>query len=329
MLIRFFRSSFLLQNLMVLIVAAVLWLPAFIKPIPPVAAYGLQPIYSGMLSVLQNHVFLSIVIAFLILLFSAFYINAILAANGLIGRVASAAALLLVLFFSFSPRQTVFYPLLLALPLLIYLLSTLFKMYESQGNEFNIFNAASAVSLLSMIDIRFLLLFVWLYVALFMLRIVKLKEWLIPFLGFIVPYFFLAAYFFLRNKLLASVEKWLQTAALYDVTLPAAPSFLDALLLALMLIILIQSILIVASPISDHSIFMRKKKSILNALFLFAIAFLFLNYAQPVHALLFLLPAVIFVAYSWMLYRRFFWPQILVVLFFSLAVLNQYKELLP
>jgi hypothetical protein len=179
-----------------------------------------------------------------------------------------------------------------------------------------------------MIDIRFLLLFVWLYVALFMLRIVKLKEWLIPFLGFIVPYFFLAAYFFLRNTLIASTEKWLQTAALYDVTLPVAPSFMDILLLGLLLIVLVQSILIVASPLSDHSIFMRKKKSILNALFLFAIAILFLNYAQPVHALLFLLPAVIFVAYSWMLYRKFFWPQLFVVLFFGLALLNQYKELL-
>lgn len=328
MLIRFFRSSFLLQNLMVLIVAAVLWLPAFIKPIPPVAAYGLQPIYSGLLAVLQNHAFLSVVIAFMTLLFSAFYINAILAANGLIGRVASAAALLLVLFFSFSPQQTVFYPLLVALPLFIYLLSSLFKMYESQGNEFNIFNAACAMSLLSLIDIRFLLLFVWLYVALFMLRIVKLKEWLIPFVGLIVPYFFLAAYYFFRNNLFASAEKWFQTVAIFHVSLPVAPAILDILLLLLLLTILIQSILMVASPLSDHSIFMRKKKSILNALFLFALAILFLSYAQPMHALLVLLPALIFVAYSWMLYRKFFWPQLFIVLFFGLALLNQYKELL-
>ena len=200
-------------------------------------------------------------------------------------------------------------------------------MYESQRNEFNIFNAALAVSLLSMIDIRFIFLLPWLYVSLFVLRIIQLREWLIPLFGLMVPYFFLSVYYFMQNSFLTTGKNWIENVFLFKFSIPSLPSLVDGLSFILVILVFFQSAAIVASPVSDHSIFMRKKKAIINGLIVFALPFLFLYPDNPMQKMLLLLPFVVYIAYSWMLYRRFFWPQLLFLLLTGLAVLNQYIHL--
>ncbi|MCK9290713.1 MAG: hypothetical protein WCR58_03415 [Bacteroidales bacterium] len=327
MLIRFFRSGFFIHHLVIIATALLLWLPALIRPSPPIELNCWQPIYDWLKTLLLPYPLISTVLAFLLMLISALYLNKVLAENGIIGRSATAAAFVFVILTSWEQQQTMFSPIWIALPLLIYLVSLFFGMYETNDNESAIFKATMVVAVLSMISFPLIVLWLWVYVALLIMRISKTNEWIIPLTGLLLPYFLLASYFFLKNKLL--FETQLFTTFIDGLTLGFAvsPKLLPLLISLLLVVLLIHSMVIVASPVSDHGIFMRKKKAILNALIFFSIPMLFFEENMWLDFQIIFIPITSYIGFSWMLYKRFFWPQLLIILLFGIAVINQYSYL--
>lgn len=328
MLIRFFRSNFIIQQLIITITALLLWFPAFLKPLAPQTSDSWQPLYNWLASWLSSFPLLSVILAFIILVLSAFYLNLVLAENGFVGRTASAAAFLFVILNSLFPTQTYLSSYILALPILVFTLSVLFKMYEEAENEFNLFNAALGIALLGILDFYLVTLLLWLYVSLFVLRMVRLNEWLIPIIGFIIPFFFLASYFFMRNKLVSQALLLQTQIDAFYFQLPEMPSIFTIIGLVLIVLMFIQSVQIVASPVSDHGIFMRKKKAILNALIFFGFLFLFFNEEALQNSQLMLIPVTAYIGYSWMLYKRYLMPQLYLLLLLLFAFVNQYAGLI-
>lgn len=190
MIIRFFRSSFLAQYVMIVLTALVLWLPAFVNPEPAASPDALSPVYHALFRLASLSPLASTLFAFALMVFMGVMLNTMLAKYQLIGRVSSMATFVWVLLMSLSPAQTKLYPMLAAMPLLLYAVGILFRMYDSSENELDIFNVAFLMSLASLIWFPALLLMVWIYLALFVLRITHFRAWIIPLVGMLTPYLF-------------------------------------------------------------------------------------------------------------------------------------------
>jgi hypothetical protein len=313
MLIKFFRSSFLLQYITLILLALTLWFPSFIKPLPAVMPDGYSPVYQLFYPFFSEFPLIATIIAFLLMIFQAFYFNSILASNQLSGRVSSTGAFVFILFMSLSPQQSTMYPLLMAMPFILAAIKRFFMMYDTNENEFNIFNVSLLISLATLVYFPLITLIGWLYFSLFILRISKVREWIIPLIGIFTPYFFLAAFYFLRNIL---ISRFLSFGGLSENLTPIPqlpPGLLMISMLVLLLIVIFQSLNLIYGRHSDRNIALRKKKAIMNALMFFSILMLFYKLPHPMQHALFLLPSAVYLSHSHMHIKRFFWPQIFLI----------------
>jgi hypothetical protein len=328
MLIRFFRSSFLIQYIALVLLAVLLWFPAFINPaLPANISDGYSPLYQLFYPFFSTWPFVTTLIAFLLMLFQAFYFNDFLASNHLVGRASSSGALVFILLMSLSPQQSSMYPLLLAMPLILAAMKTLFLMYDTNENEFNIFNASLYVSLASLIYFPLIMLVGWLYFSLFILRISKLREWIIPLIGIVLPYFFLAVIYFMKNVFISKFQSF---GRLPENILPVPqlpPGVLLILILMVLLFMAFQALSVIYGARSDRNIASRKRKAITNALMFFSISMLFYKWSDPMQHALILLPSSVYLAHSHMLIKRFFWPQLLLIVLMLLSLALHYSTL--
>ncbi|MDP2235576.1 MAG: hypothetical protein Q8J88_03985 [Bacteroidales bacterium] len=328
MLIRFFRSSFLIQHIALVLLAVLLWFPSFLNPAPPAnISDGYSPVYLLFYSFFSSWPFITTILAFLLMLFQAFYFNDFLASNHIVGRASSSGTFVYILLMSLSPQQSSMYPLLLAMPFVLFAMKTLFLMYDTNENEFNILNASLYVSLASLIYFPLITLVGWLYFSLFILRISKVREWIIPAIGIVVPYFFLGFIYFMNNVFISKFQSF---GRLPENILPIPqlpPGVLLILILTVLLFMVFQALSVIYGAHSDRNIANRKRKAITNALMFFSITMLFYKWSDPMQHALILLPASVYLAHSHMLLKRFFWPQLFIIVLILLSLALHYSTL--
>lgn len=327
MLIRFFRSSFLAQYALIVLTAVVLWFPAFLAPKAPAAPDHYSWFYRWIYDALSGLPSVSVILAFLLVLFQAFFLNAILANFQIIGRVSSLAAFIYVVMMSLSPTQTMLYPMLVAMPLLIYALAIFFRMYERTDNELDIFNVSFLISLASLFWFPAIGLVAWIFLSLLVLAITKLRCWIIPFVGILTPYLFLATAFFLRNELLARSSTYLNLPALFGFS-TVLPGPTDLVIFGLMLLMALKAIQIAYSGIVDNNIAVRKRKALLNVLILCSLFLFLFRTPHPAHQMVLLLPISVFMAFSYTYIKQYKKADIFLILLIITALVNQYFSLL-
>ncbi len=327
MLIKFLRSSFLSQYVFVVFVALLLWFPAFLAPVAPAPPDPYSWMYQFVLQLFSGAPLFSVIFAFSLLLLEAFLLNAVLARYQLIGRVSLLGAFLFVLLMSLLPAQTMLYPMLLAMPLLIIALSFLFKMYETTDNELNLFNVSFLVSLASLFWFPAIVLLVWIYIALLVLAIANLRYWIIPLIGLFTPYLFMAFFFFMRNELIGHATAYLNLFEHLNL-MPDLPAISDLLTFGLMLLIALKAFQIAYSGIVDNNIAIRKRKAIMNALIFSSILLFFFETNHIAHQMLIVLPFVSIMAFSYTYLKKYRRADFFLFLLLLLALLNQYLSLL-
>ncbi|KAF0129378.1 MAG: hypothetical protein FD155_2606 [Bacteroidetes bacterium] len=327
MFIRFLRSSFVSQYVLIVFTALILWLPAFISPPEPATADLLSPGYSFLLPFFAHFPFLSVLLAFLLLLFQAFLLNSILANYQMIGRVSSIASFVFVVVMSLSPEQTRMYPLLLALPLLLLAVAVMFRMYESVDNELDIFNTAFLISLASMLFFPVVVMIIWVYFSLFIMRITKPRSWIIPIIGLFTPYLFLATYYFMQNQLIAKSLVYSAVTKVISFQI-ALPPIVSLVTLGVLLLIVFKSFSLSYSNIVDNNISIRKRKAIMNAMIFTGMFLLFFKSDNVMQRLLILLPITVFMAFSYTFIKKYFWAQLFLFLLIGLAMVSNYLVLI-
>ncbi len=323
MLIRYFRSSFVSQYVLIVLLAIAMWLPAFMRPQPAVTPDGMNPLYAVLYPLFGFSALISVVLAFLLMLFTAFLLNSILSQYQLIGRVSSMATFVFVVLMSLFPAQTMLYPLLLALPLILLATAFLFRMYESNDNELDIFNVAFLVSAASMLWFPLMSLIVWLYLALFILRITNLRSWLIPVVGLFTPYLFLATWYFMKNELIAQSKAFYQHLSTF-LQFPALPTIPEMVILGLLLLIILKAYNISYSSIVDNNISIRKRKAIMNALIFSSLPLLFFKGESNMQQLLLLVPAAVFMSFSYTFIKKFVRAQIFLFALILASLINHF-----
>lgn len=95
---------------------------------------------------------------------------------------------------SLLPEWNYFSTPLLCNTILLFALSRLFKIYNKPTAGATIFNIGLALGIASFLFISSLTFFIWILLALAIMRPFKINEWLICLLGIITPFYFYAVY---------------------------------------------------------------------------------------------------------------------------------------
>ena len=206
MFLKLFRTQYIFQIIIVLLIALVLWFEALIKPLPMPAGNPIIPMYNLIFFLLGNINTLSVIIAFLFVIYEALYVNKILSDNKLIPRNTFLPAFVFILFMSYSTTNLSLNPMILSLAFIIPAFNSILNAYDKSDAFTEIFNSGILIGIASFFYFPASGFFIVIWTGLYVFRIFVWRHWIIGISGLILPYLFLAVYYFVNDQLLAMIK---------------------------------------------------------------------------------------------------------------------------
>lgn len=206
-MIRFFRNSYLVQYVTIVLLVIALWIPSFITGNVDVAWRSeVTPLYNLIANILDFWPPAMLLFAMLLMGFEAVFFNSILSANQVIGMVHTLGAVVFLLLMNLLPVQTTFYPFLISSVFLLMFIHTLFAIYQTPRPELYLLNAGFFLSFATMCWFPSLILALWGIISLAIIHKGSLRLHIIPFIGLLLPYFFYFGAHFLMGDLMAVLQ---------------------------------------------------------------------------------------------------------------------------
>jgi hypothetical protein len=300
MFTRLFRSHINIQLLVLLIAALLLWSDGFINVQVPSTGVDPNPLFNLVFGWTISIPWLANIIAFILLLGSAFLLNNILTTEGITNRNSYFPAFLFILLFSYCPELLKLHPGIPATLILLLSLRMIFKARHQDKSYQEIFTSALFLGLASLFHVYYIVFTPLILISLIIYRSSSWREWIIAFLGILTPLFYAAFFYFWDDNLL-------NTALLYEKFFTCLSVFRFSLTQPILIYIiwgLISIPVIVAfikffSTISEKIIILRRILIIMVWLFLLSISILpFARQDVVLNCSPILLPASVFIA-SW------------------------------
>ena len=327
MLIRFFRSSYIIQYALLAIIAAALWAGAFIQPqnMPEGVEY-VTPLYNLLADLLHEFPRIMVSLAFVLILLEAFILNSILIYHDMVPKNSLLPSFIFILLMSSAPGLLNLYPVLVIMPLMIFFLHTVFKMYELSDNTNTVLSAGLLLSVSSMFygQASLLLIFFWIIFLIF--RILSWREWLISIISFIVPYLYLlAAYLWFEDM----DKVYLAYGSFYSdilVSVYRTAIFQYIIWGIIILLIILPSFFTVLSSLGTYNINLRKKMSVTAWLVVFAGILVFTRGRIEFNSLFFL-PATILVSHFLSNLKKTAWHDVVIMILLVLIIIHNFISL--
>ncbi len=208
MFLKFFKSGQPALLFFIPVLSVLIWLKYFIIPQPVLMSFepNPMPLYGWIESLLKNQIILSKLITLTLLIFTALWISRLNTKFILLQRRTYLPAIIYILLVStYLPLQQLS-PVAFAAVFLVLSIEIMFDTLKKEGLALEFFMAAFLVSIASLFYARsaFLMLVVWTSLAI--LRPIRWREWVFTILGFLTPYVFLFAWYYLSGQDLA--DNW-------------------------------------------------------------------------------------------------------------------------
>ncbi len=297
MFIRFFRSSFAIQYLVIVLIASIWWLPSLLNPFDFVSTFvnaGL--LYSPMANWLSGIPLVAVLLTTTLVVLLSYYFNEILSTNLLIARNGFSGALSWLLLFGFSPGISGFTPMVPAALFVLAALHMLFLIYDNREAVFYVFNGGFFIAMAGLYYPAAFVLFVWFILGLIIALQFDWRNFGAALAGLITPVYFTWSWYFLTDNLKEFYQAFSFTLGLPELLFFEQLHYLDWLVMFLLLLLLLNAISFVWNGQSDRNLGLRKKISIVNGLFFFS-CFLFFWKPAQLHALI-LIPVAVYLAYD-------------------------------
>ncbi|MEO6884293.1 MAG: DUF6427 family protein [Bacteroidia bacterium] len=321
MFIRFFKSSQPASFIFLPLLALLLWVPAFLKPLPPSA---LQPVflYAALAQALQNSAFLSVLIAFLLVIGEAFLLNYIVNKHEIAEKKSQLPAMFYILFMSNSKPMLSLHPILIAHLFILLMLNKLMNSYRKDSAFSDVFDASLLLAVASFFYLPTLVFIPILWISFIIFRPFIWREWVISIFGLLTPFLFLAFFYFWKNDL--SV---MRTEFVFRPFPSGKPdlklSFYFYLLAFMFLFVSFLSLSRLAFTISMNKLKTKKAQTLLIWVVVFGLFTLF--FAPAVSSVYFAfmsIPAAVFVGNYFLNLKKTAWAEILFLLILASVALN-------
>ncbi|MCX6306634.1 MAG: DUF6427 family protein [Bacteroidetes bacterium] len=200
MFIKFFKSSFFIQYLVIGITGLCLWFSAFLTPPGMPVPEEPTPLYSLLFNLLHNMPLLATVVGFFLILAETYWLTRILSLHELVLKNSSLSALVFLVMMSFLPEQLTLNPINIALAFMMLILHHLLISYNKPEHLDRIFAAGFFTALASMFYLPFILWFVFVIVSFLVFRAGNWRAWMAAVIGLITPFLYLAVWYLWHDE---------------------------------------------------------------------------------------------------------------------------------
>ena len=327
MLIKFFRSSFLIQYFVLVLFTAAIWLPGFLSnPGLPVEPRLITPIYNIAHYVLSMFDFASPLVGLVIVFISALTLNNILVFHELTPKNNILPAFLFILLMGSNPITLCSYPVILTLPFFTWFLHTIFKMNDEPENYMEVFNASILISIISMIYPLSILLFLFILLALLIYGTVNGRNIIISLIAVSLPYLYLLFYYFWTDQLAAALTAYRELfGGIFQIELNKSIMQM-AVWILFAVFMLSPAFLRITGTLSSFGINFRKKMAATAWLVAFLLPMIIFSGKADYNTLIFV-PASIMIAHYYQLFKKSLLNEIALLLFLFLILANNYLQL--
>lgn len=205
MFLPLFRSHANLQLIFFLLLSLLLWADGFIFPVTPKIGSDETFVFTTVHRLLSFSPFVSVILAFLLILAEALLLNDLLANSGITLRNNYLPAFLFVLVYSWNPSFLCLHPVMLSNLFLILALRMLWKSFQKEESYQEILTASLFLAITAWINIYNIILLPLIWISLIINRSTNWREWFIPLIGFSIPLIFAAFYFFWNSLLMEKI----------------------------------------------------------------------------------------------------------------------------
>lgn len=325
-MLKFFRHNYIVQLVVIVLLLVALWIPAFVTQLRDTAVgTPTTPLYNLIAGLFDSSSSAMTVLVFIAFGLCALFFNSMLSVNQLVTRNSSIGAFVFVLCLCCVRLQDEYYPFLLAIPFIMMVVQTFYLIYQVEKPEQYLMNAGFFLAVASMFYFPSIILIVWVLMAMLIMDFRELKHFLIPIIGFFIPYFILFVCFYFDQTLIEKVSDY--SSAFNELGFEKLGiSTLEKIALILVFVFTALSIMMIKSRNADNSVGTRKKVNV--TLWLFAFGFLMLFMQKPVvcNGLIFMVLAI-FVSMALCYIKKSKIIDILLFVFMMAIVVNQYLPL--
>lgn len=196
MFLRFFRSSFATQYIVIGLTGLILWARAMFEPSAMPAPTGPVPLYRLLYFLIGAYPALCVVSGFILAVICAFLLNHLLDENDLIVKNTSLTAFIFMILISYFPLFLILNPVLISLFFLLLILNRLNQSY-GRIEPLDLFFATGFLgSVGSFFYTPFIFISIYLVFALVILRSASWREYMSVAIGIITPFIFLSVYYY-------------------------------------------------------------------------------------------------------------------------------------
>lgn len=325
MILKLFKQSYFAQIALLIGLALIIWLPAFIKSYPIINTESNLFTSFFFSQVLFRHPLLTTLLGFFLLLTEAFLLSHIFSSHRLTHSNSFLPGFLFVLFLSRTPEHLGFYPAQIALLLLLLGLKKLLDNFKSKRSNNLLLTASILFSLASLFTPSILLLFPVIWVSLIIFQSFNWRSIPISLIGLLTPYFFIAFAYFWSDDSLLFIEQIenLLNSLLRQPEIPTGIEIIELLVSAALLFLASSYIL---PRIGNQLISARKKTSFMYWFLGFSVLISFFNPDSLAREMVFI-PFAAVLGFYFSAIKRQFWADLFISLIFFLILFQNYRIL--
>lgn len=203
---------------LIFLIATALWIPAFLSP----ESYSDQSmqVFSIINTFSGEKSLLSVLFAFVLMLFEAFLLVRINAKLVLVQQKTFLPALFFILIASHIPELLQWNPVLPASLFVILVLEMIFRSNNDQPNSYRFFESGILLGIGSLFYLPLVYMLVFIWIACLVQRPFYWREYLFPVLGLLVPFLFVFSFMYLKDKNIPELIQKLQSNFAFSFSFP-------------------------------------------------------------------------------------------------------------
>ncbi len=326
MLLKFFKQSLPQVIATILLLAILLWLKSCFTGI--VSPYYFEsismPFYSLITSWILNNVLAGKIVAFIMLLFTGFYLLQINSKHIVIKQRSYLLSFFYIILLSSIISLQQLNPAVFAVFFFVFAMDHILSIYHKENVLDNLFRAGFYIAIASLFYAPTIFYIIAALLSIISIRSFNAREWFALFFGLITPWFFFFFYHYLVNNDLKAVINRLLSNLLTEVN-NDNNSVLHYLFFSYCLLLFIITGIYLVKTISTEKISVRKFH---GAFFWINIVTLLIFIIVPTVSNEILYFAFIPIVFQFTHYfttsKRKFWPNVLFLLLFVFSILMQF-----
>jgi len=321
MVVRFLKSNNASAFFILPLVAIAIWALGFFQA-PVLQVKHTMPFYELLVSPVAGIPWLSTLIALFLVIAEAFLLNYIVNENEVLPKKSSLPGLFYIVFISNNPSVLELHPLLFANLFLLFALSKILNSYRKDLAFSQVFDAGLLISVATLFYFPCIVFFPVIGIALVIFRPFLWREWVISFIGVLVPYIFVVTWYFWNDVLDYLVyDKMFFPMVFKTESAELSPSFYFMISTGLLIVLLSFGKLF--SGISGGS--QKTKKALVLMLWLFSFAGLSLLLAPGISTKYFsllVIPLAVICSNYFLRIKKELWGELLFLIFFVSIFVN-------